>query len=147
MVLKVFVADTPTARVWGLMGHSRLWKNGGMLFPFDEPRSVNFWMFNCYMDLAVAYLDELGVIREIHELKSYPKMMDAKRPVGSLRDMAKYPEGDPIRTFFEERGAQSEFEVSGALEMASGWFEANGFGVGDRVVMEKGVVRIVSQGR
>jgi len=80
---------------WGLMGRKTIPKNHGMTFTFAEPKTLNFWMFNCFVDLSVAYIDENRVIREIHQMKAYPEKMDPYRPVNHPRDIDKYPPNDP----------------------------------------------------
>ncbi|NJK28659.1 MAG: DUF192 domain-containing protein [Acaryochloridaceae cyanobacterium CSU_3_4] len=50
------VAQTPQQQAIGLMGRNILGDNQGMLFPFDPPRSVSFWMKNVWIDLDMIFL-------------------------------------------------------------------------------------------
>lgn len=49
------VAQTPQQQAIGLMGRNILGDNQGMLFPFDPPRSVSFWMKNVWIDLDMIF--------------------------------------------------------------------------------------------
>lgn len=50
------VAQTSQQQAIGLMGRNSLGENQGMLFPFDPPRSVSFWMKNVLIDLDMIFL-------------------------------------------------------------------------------------------
>ena len=45
--------------------------NAGMLFVFNSPSQVSFWMKNCPLPLSAAYIDSEGVILEVRELESF----------------------------------------------------------------------------
>lgn len=124
---------TPDEIVWGLMQRSYLPPNHGMLFEYGFPRKLSFWMFNCMIDLSVAFLDARNVICEIHEMKSYFHKMDPHRPVTCVSDMALYPDHDAIIRFFQKKRVLSVYEAMYALEMNSQWFYKNGAQVGDVV--------------
>jgi len=91
-------AKLPTIRLWlgaaevsaemaltagqqetGLMFRTNLDENAGMIFPLPYPRQASFWMTNCPLPLAAAYIDPQGEIREIHELHANdPKPVEAQ---------------------------------------------------------------------
>ena len=50
------VAKTPQQQATGLMYRMSLAKNRGMLFPFDPPQSVSFWMKNVAINLDMIFL-------------------------------------------------------------------------------------------
>jgi uncharacterized protein len=129
-------AITHNEQMWGLMGRDELPEDHGMLFVYETPQKVSFWMFGCRVDLSVAFLDEEGVIQEIHDMPAYPGVMDRERPVVSLEDMALYSYDEPIVRFFHEKEIVSHIEVSRALEMKKGWFEENGVRVGDKIICD-----------
>ena len=89
-------AVTAEQRVWGLMQRKDLPQDHGMLFIYPRPQKLKFWMFNCLIDLSIAFLDNNSVITEIRYLKAYPEMMDLERPVINLEDLDKYSYNDPI---------------------------------------------------
>jgi uncharacterized membrane protein (UPF0127 family) len=123
-------ASTPEQHSWGLMGRTKLAENEGMLFTYDTPQVINVWMFNCWIDLDVAFLDTNKIIREIHQMKAYPGKMDPKRPVLGPKDFRLYSPHDPIVRFFRSHSVQSSFEASYMLEMPQGWFQDHGVGIG-----------------
>jgi len=55
----------------GMMFRTNMAENAGMLFPLPYTQRANFWMKNCPYPLSAAYIDEEGVIREIHDLKPF----------------------------------------------------------------------------
>lgn len=119
-------AVTQQERAWGLMGRRELPTNHGMLFHFPATRAHKFWMFNCFIDLSVAFLDEKLRIIQIEDLKSYPEKMDPYRPVNSLNDLAYYPPKDPILIFFQKNEVTAPPSTRYALEMSWNWFKENG---------------------
>lgn len=120
-------AVTPEERALGLMGRRELAENHGMLFHYPKPQRASIWMFGCYIDLSVAFLDGEGRIMEIHELKAYPEMLDPERGC----DVSLYRYNDPVCRFFRQRTVRSEKPVLYALEMPAGWFARHHFSVGD----------------
>lgn len=119
---------------WGLMQRRSLPKDHGMLFIYPQTRRISLWSFNCWMDFAVAFLDEKKMITEIRLLKAYPEKMDPKRPVKSLKDFHLYPAKDPILSFFQKHGIKSSVNAKYALEMPAGWFEDHNVRIGDQLM-------------
>ena len=58
------VAETPRQQALGLMYRTSLADDRGMLFPFDPPRPVRFWMKNCFISLDMLFIRD-GAIRAI----------------------------------------------------------------------------------
>ncbi|MBK6637636.1 MAG: DUF192 domain-containing protein [Rhodocyclaceae bacterium] len=95
------VAATPQTRERGLMLRETMPINEGMVFVFPRMERHCMWMRNTLLPLAVAFVDERGVIINIEEMQPKTDTTHcARRP-------AKY-----------------------ALEMNSGWFRKHGFKAG-----------------
>lgn len=62
----VEIAATPAARERGLMRRRDLPKGTGMLFVFEMPQQVNFWMKETLLPLDILYFDAARQLREIH---------------------------------------------------------------------------------
>jgi uncharacterized membrane protein (UPF0127 family) len=99
------VADDPLERETGLMFRKTLAPDSGMLFVMPVPEHAAFWMKNTTVPLSVAYINESGMILEIHDLQ-------------------------PL----DERPVPSAFSnIAYALEMEQGWFARNRVLAGDRI--------------
>jgi uncharacterized protein len=112
--VRVEIAATDEQRAVGLMHRTSLPENAGMLFVYDtlQPPEGSFWMFNTRIPLDIAFLDADGVIVSIRQME----------PCASP-----YPQWCPSY----EAGAAFQY----ALEMNLGWFQRQGAGVGDRIVL------------
>jgi uncharacterized membrane protein (UPF0127 family) len=64
------MALTPIQEATGMMFRTNLAENAGMIFVQPQPEQASYWMTNCPLPLAAAYIDPEGTILEIHELKS-----------------------------------------------------------------------------
>jgi uncharacterized membrane protein (UPF0127 family) len=99
------VAKTQEEKNLGLMNRSSLGENEGMLFVFEKPRRVGFWMKDTSIPLDIAYLNAEGVILEIYHLIPY-----SRSSVQSKSDQICY-----------------------ALEVNKDWFSKNGFKIGEKI--------------
>ena len=102
--LKAEIAADDRSRTIGLMNRFSLQPDHGMLFVFDQPQPLAFWMKNTYVALSIAYLDADGVILNILDMKPH--------------DESTYPSRGPALY---------------ALEMKQGWFREHGIAAGDHV--------------
>ncbi len=64
--IEIEVADTAGKRVRGLMDRPSLPENGGMLFIFDHPEVLAFWMKNTGISLDIIYADRNKRVISIH---------------------------------------------------------------------------------
>jgi uncharacterized membrane protein (UPF0127 family) len=99
--ITVEIADDDQRRAYGLMFVTSLPKDQGMLFMFDRPDVLSFWMKNTLIPLAIGYFDAKG--RLIETLEMTPESVLTK-------EYKTYPSGAPAKY---------------ALEMNKGWFRSN----------------------
>ena len=102
--LVVEIAATEQTRETGLMNRFSLQPDHGMLFIFEAPQPLAFWMKNTYIPLSVAFVDSGGRILNIEDM----------RPL------------DPSTHW-------SAGPALYAIEMKQGWFADKGIAPGDLV--------------
>ena len=101
----VEMARTEAEQERGLMFRTELAADRGMLFPYDPPSPVSFWMKNTYIPLDMIFIRPDGTIARIAE-NTIPESLE---PVSA---------GEP---------------VSAVLEIAGGNAAEQGIAVGDTV--------------
>ena len=67
--LTVEVAATPETRATGLMNRFSLRTDHGMLFVFEAPQPLAFYMKNTYIPLSIAFVDARGRITNIEDMR------------------------------------------------------------------------------
>lgn len=102
----VEVADTQESRSQGLMDRRSMPENHGMLFVFETESQVSFWMKNTRIPLSIAFIAADGTIRQIEDME--PESLSS---------------------------VVSQRNVLYALEVNQGWFEKNGIGAGDKIIL------------
>ena len=102
--LQVELATTPQTRALGLMNRFSLRADHGMLFVFESPQPLAFYMKNTYVPLSIAFVDRRGKILNIEDM----------RPLDESSHWSKGP-------------------ALYAIEMRQGWFASRGIGAGDKV--------------
>lgn len=93
--IRVAVADTPRERARGLMHVSEMPRMAGMLFVYERPQSVSFWMENTLIPLDMIFADETGTVQRIHA-NAIPL------------DRTPIPGGDGIQYVLEINGGMAE---------------------------------------
>jgi uncharacterized membrane protein (UPF0127 family) len=104
----VEVAATPEQQEKGLMFRHALAGNRGMIFPYDPPQDVAFWMKNTLIPLDIVYIRADGTVARI--VNAEPM------------DITPLPSGEPIAL---------------VLEIAGGRAKELGIREGDKVSWEK----------
>ena len=111
-IVNVEIADSDEKREKGLMFRKSLRDGDGMLFVFDQEQTLNFWMKNTLLDLAIGYFDSSKKLVDIQEMKS--AAMELSPPP--------YPSKSPAMY---------------ALEVPKGWFRRNNVKVGETFSLDK----------
>jgi len=110
--ITVEVAQSESEHARGLMFRSKLEKNTGMLFIFEDERPRSFWMKNTFIPLTIAYFDKDKKLIETLDMEPVKSEMDQAPRV--------YPSSLPAQY---------------ALEMPRGWFKKNNIKVGDKLIV------------
>ncbi len=113
------VADDARERQQGLMCRAVVPDGTGMLFVFEQSRTLRFWMFNTYAPLDILYLDdERGVVNAL-------RMEPCPRPDGSDDGAWRSACTDDSSSYGSKADARY------ALELPAGWLESNGWSLNE----------------
>jgi uncharacterized membrane protein (UPF0127 family) len=88
------VARSPSEQAMGLMFRESLGSQEGMIFPYDPPQEVGFWMKNTLIPLDMLFIRSDGRIARIAD-NTVPHSLD---PVMS---------GEPVAAVLEIRGGRA----------------------------------------
>jgi uncharacterized membrane protein (UPF0127 family) len=105
----VTIADDNAERAQGLMFVEQMPVMTGMLFVYDHPQSVSFWMRNTLIPLDMLFVAPTGEILKIHE-NAIPQ------------DTTPIPGGDGVQMVFEINGgiaARLGIEIGNVLQHPS----------------------------
>ncbi len=116
-VVQMQVAALPNEMQKGLMFVKAMGENDGMVFVFDAPQPMGFWMRNTLIPLDIGYLDADGTLQEIYPM---------------------YPH--------DERSVRSVAKRQLALEMNQGWYARHGVKPGAKLEMKALVEALRARG-
>ncbi|RJR25533.1 DUF192 domain-containing protein [Candidatus Microgenomates bacterium] len=109
--IEVEIADTSSLRQQGLSERKSLCPDCGMLFLFPEPGFYGFWMRKMHFDIDIIWVRGETIV-DIAKSVSRPGPHEFE---------------SPRKTYTSREPADKVIEVN------SGWCEANGIEIGDRV--------------
>jgi uncharacterized membrane protein (UPF0127 family) len=75
---RVWLADTPQRQAQGLMFVRSLPDLRGMLFTYEQPKTISMWMKNTYIPLDMVFIDAHGRIQQVVE-QTTPHSLDLIR--------------------------------------------------------------------
>ena len=123
----VEIADDNEERARGLMNRPKMAQSAGMLFVYDSPRSMSFWMRNTLIPLDMIFIDAQGVVQNIHH-RAVP--LDETPIHGGDNLLAALEiNGGPLPTTARHGPAQNRaawvflpFSIGGVVVMHRPWF-------------------------
>ena len=117
-IVKLEIASTPEQIERGLMYRTSLADGSGMVFLFNPPRAVRFWMYHTLIPLDMCFIDK-GRIVKIFENVPPCRSEDP-------RGCVTYPETDP------------GIYVTEVVELPGGYAKKHGIKNGDKVTFALG---------
>jgi len=102
--VSVELAIDQATQAKGLMFRKSMPEDQGMLFIFDRPKQMSFWMRNTHLPLDIGFFTADGVLREVYPL--YPHDESSRKSI--------------------------RFDLVYALETNQGWFQRHGVKPGDK---------------
>ncbi|MFP5518646.1 MAG: DUF192 domain-containing protein [Bdellovibrionia bacterium] len=112
--IDVELAETAAQQARGLMFRKSLDQGSGMLFIFEEERTLSFWMKNTFIPLSIAYINKDKKIVDIQDMTPVKSVMEENPP--------SYPSKRPAQY---------------ALEVNQGFFKKHKIKVGDTIKVLK----------
>lgn len=106
--VRMQLAVRPSEMQRGLMERRDLGRDDGMIFVYDKPQRLSFWMHNTPTPLDIGFITAEGVLEEVRQMHPFDE------------------------TSVPSRSSQVQF----ALEMNQGWFAAAGVKPGARLDMK-----------
>lgn len=102
------VASTPLEREIGLMHRTEMPVNEGMIFVFENPSALCFWMKNTHIPLTAAFIADDGSIINLADMK----------PMTTESHCAKVPARFVLEMnqgWFSKRGVREGQKISGPI--------------------------------
>jgi uncharacterized membrane protein (UPF0127 family) len=87
------IASTPQKRSEGLMNRIELPEDRGMLFVYEIPQNLTFWMKNTLIPLDIIFIDEIGVVVNVESADIEPDVSD--------KDLKRYQSLCPVQFVVE----------------------------------------------
>lgn len=114
----------------GLGGRTTLADDEGMLFAFPRAESQRFWMYDCLMDIDIAYLDPIGYVTAVHTMRKEPP---------------RRPDEDELDYQARLPGYPSLYPAQFVIELAPGMFDRLGIEAGDRIEIDADRLKMLGE--
>jgi len=101
------VAQTSDQRTTGLMFRKEMPQHEGMLFVFEQPSGLCFWMKNTLLPLTAAFVADDGTIVNLADMK--PQTTDSHCAAKPVRFVLEMNQG-----WFAKRGMKAGSKLTGA---------------------------------
>jgi len=124
------------ARAKGLGGRERISDHGGMIFIFPRPSIQNFWMYDCRVEIDVAFLDARGRVTARHTMPAQPPRSASERRDVAIEEAA-YQNRLPRYS--------SRLPAQFAIELKAGSFERLGVHVGDSIALDLEALKMIAR--
>lgn len=108
-LLNVELADTEDKQQKGLMGRKELPENSGMLFVYNSPKILTFWMKGTHIPLSIGFFDQSKALINTQEMAP-----NREFPLYQSTKVAKY-----------------------ALELPAGWFYQHNIQIGTKFSLKE----------
>jgi uncharacterized membrane protein (UPF0127 family) len=110
--IQLEVAQSEQEITRGLMFRTSMPEDAGMVFLFDPPRPVNFWMYHTLIPLDMMFIKNNKIVKIFEQVPP----CKSENP----RECPRYPDGEGI-------------EVTEVLEVNGGYVQKYGIKEGDRI--------------
>jgi uncharacterized protein len=104
------LAGDPARQQRGLSGRQSIEENQGMLFPFQAPDFLAFWMKDMNFAIDIVWLKGDEIVDISADIQPQPGVPDSE-----------------LRTY------SPKVPANGVLELKAGWASRNGLKIGDRI--------------
>ena len=118
------------SRTRGLGGREAIPEDGGMMFVFPDAQLRRFWMYDCVIELDIAFVDPIGFVTAIHT-------MPIETPRAADESILDYEARLP--------GYSSAYPAQFAIELQPGSFQELGISVGDRLPIPTERLKMLGQ--
>jgi uncharacterized membrane protein (UPF0127 family) len=98
------LADTSEERAIGLMNRTEMGEFEGMVFYYNPPREVAFWMKNTLIPLDMVFVGPDFIVKRVSQADPEPGVPDDQ--------LTRYPSGEKVRYVIEmNQGLAEEFDI------------------------------------
>jgi uncharacterized membrane protein (UPF0127 family) len=99
------IADTDSERAKGLMDRDNLPEDEGMIFIYETPQNVSFWMKNTLIPLDIIFIHENGTVLEVAKAHVQPDVPDS--------ELVRYKSPSPVKWVVEiNQGLSAQHGIS-----------------------------------